>query len=84
MPVQKPKLETQAATANPVVSPPKVDYATELFNLLSLEDSGENDSRTCAVNNPWAGMQSVFFGCNIRAIVAWSMYFFLNKSFFTS
>ncbi|XP_015886993.3 ADP-ribosylation factor GTPase-activating protein AGD5 isoform X2 [Ziziphus jujuba] len=52
-PVQKPKLASQPATATPIVSPPKVDYATELFNLLSLGDSGETDSRASAVNNPW-------------------------------
>ncbi|KAF3451553.1 hypothetical protein FNV43_RR07648 [Rhamnella rubrinervis] len=59
-PVQKPKLEsqTETATANPVVSPPKVDYATELFNLLSMDNSRENDSATSAVDNSWGGIQS--------------------------
>ncbi|KAM7264615.1 hypothetical protein ACFE04_002298 [Oxalis oulophora] len=35
-----PKQETK------VVTPPKVDYATELFNLLSVGDSKENGSTT--------------------------------------
>lgn len=77
--MQKPWLESQTktATANTVVSPPKVDYATELFNLLSTDDSRENDSATSALNNSLGGIQCMFFGSsNIRAIVAWSMFFF--------
>ncbi|XP_022720520.1 probable ADP-ribosylation factor GTPase-activating protein AGD5 isoform X2 [Durio zibethinus] len=40
------------------VASPKVDYATELFNLLSMGDSRENDSNTSAHNNSWAGFPS--------------------------
>ncbi|XWS19535.1 hypothetical protein CRYUN_Cryun31cG0024200 [Craigia yunnanensis] len=40
------------------VVPPKVDYATELFNLLSMGDSRENDSTTSAHDNSWAGLPS--------------------------
>ncbi|XP_021295133.1 probable ADP-ribosylation factor GTPase-activating protein AGD5 isoform X5 [Herrania umbratica] len=37
---------------------PKTDYATELFNLLSMGDSRENGSKTSAHHNFWAGLSS--------------------------
>ncbi|KAG8386269.1 hypothetical protein BUALT_Bualt03G0131500 [Buddleja alternifolia] len=40
-------------------SPPKVDYATDLFNMLSMDSSVENASGASANNdNSWAGFQS--------------------------
>ncbi|KAK6264794.1 Arf GTPase activating protein - like 6 [Theobroma cacao] len=39
-------------------APPKIDYATELFNLLSMGDSRENGSKTSAHDNFWAGLSS--------------------------
>ncbi|KAF8409346.1 hypothetical protein HHK36_005421 [Tetracentron sinense] len=60
--VQKPEpVMLQAESANPtaVVSPPKVDYATDLFNMLSMEGPNENGSETSfADDNAWAGFQS--------------------------
>ncbi|GMH05665.1 hypothetical protein Nepgr_007505 [Nepenthes gracilis] len=49
----------QVAETSSVASPPKVDYATDLFNMLSTDDAGENSSDN--VNNDenaWAGFQS--------------------------
>ncbi|XP_073285415.1 ADP-ribosylation factor GTPase-activating protein AGD5-like [Primulina huaijiensis] len=40
------------------VSPPKVDYATDLFNMLSLDGSVENSAMVSADDNTWAGFQS--------------------------
>ncbi|KAL3821524.1 hypothetical protein ACJIZ3_007429 [Penstemon smallii] len=40
------------------VSPPKVDYATDLFNMLSLDGSAENATEASGDDNTWAGFQS--------------------------
>lgn len=40
------------------VSPPKVDYATDLFNMLSMDGSGENANGASGDDNLWAGFQS--------------------------
>ncbi|XP_010536999.1 PREDICTED: probable ADP-ribosylation factor GTPase-activating protein AGD5 [Tarenaya hassleriana] len=49
----------QAANAAPATDPPKVDYATDLFNMLSMDDPIENSSEaTSAEDNAWAGFQS--------------------------
>ena len=56
--VTKAELAKQAVTATPAVPPPKVDYATELFNLLSMGDSGQKGSETSAANdNAWVSFQ---------------------------
>ncbi|XP_057963259.1 ADP-ribosylation factor GTPase-activating protein AGD5-like [Malania oleifera] len=48
-----------AANISSVVSPPKVDYATDLFNMLSMDDSRENGSETSSADdNAWAGFQT--------------------------
>ncbi|KAF8370150.1 hypothetical protein HHK36_031780 [Tetracentron sinense] len=50
---------TQTANATTVVSPPKVDYATDLFNMLSMGGPSENGSETSSGDdNSWAGFQS--------------------------
>ncbi|XP_038711227.1 ADP-ribosylation factor GTPase-activating protein AGD5-like isoform X3 [Tripterygium wilfordii] len=46
--VLKVESAKQEATTTTVVTPAKVDYATELFNLLSMENSIENTSKTSA------------------------------------
>ncbi|KAK9268206.1 hypothetical protein L1049_010649 [Liquidambar formosana] len=56
--VSKAESRKEPAKAASVVSPPKVDYATDLFNMLSMEDSRENDSQKSADDNAWAGFQS--------------------------
>ncbi|KAK4491997.1 hypothetical protein RD792_002784, partial [Penstemon davidsonii] len=40
------------------VSPPKVDYASDLFNMLSMDGSVENATGASGDDNTWAGFQS--------------------------
>ncbi|KAJ6827322.1 putative ADP-ribosylation factor GTPase-activating protein AGD5 [Iris pallida] len=48
-----PKIET------PPAPPPKVDYATDLFNMLSMDCPNGNQSESSSTdNNSWAGFQS--------------------------
>ncbi|XP_010278369.1 PREDICTED: probable ADP-ribosylation factor GTPase-activating protein AGD5 [Nelumbo nucifera] len=63
--IQKPeavvqKVESTAHTTNSakVASPPKVDYATDLFNMLSMENPSESGTETPVDDNAWAGFQS--------------------------
>ncbi|KAJ0101202.1 hypothetical protein Patl1_04547 [Pistacia atlantica] len=49
----------QSANATPVASPPKVDFATDLFDMLSMDGPSENGSEaTSADDGLWAGFQS--------------------------
>uniref|UniRef100_A0A6M2FB29 Arf-GAP domain-containing protein n=1 Tax=Populus davidiana TaxID=266767 RepID=A0A6M2FB29_9ROSI len=49
----------KVADAAPAVSPPRVDFATDLFNLLSMDGPTENGSEAAANDdNSWAGFQS--------------------------
>ncbi|KAK9269517.1 hypothetical protein L1049_001293 [Liquidambar formosana] len=49
----------QAADTTPTTSPPKVDYATDLFNMLSVHGPSENGSESASADdNSWAGFQS--------------------------
>ncbi|OVA20200.1 Arf GTPase activating protein [Macleaya cordata] len=60
--VRKPEQaesSTQATAAAPVATPPKVDFATDLFNMLSMDGPSENGSETSSHDdNAWAGFQS--------------------------
>ncbi|PON44584.1 Arf GTPase activating protein [Parasponia andersonii] len=63
--VQQPEATKQAADSTPVAAPlpaatpPKVDYATDLFNMLSMDGPNENGSETASSDdNAWAGFQS--------------------------
>ncbi|TQD77311.1 hypothetical protein C1H46_037134 [Malus baccata] len=65
-PAQKPKpvvlkVEpvSEASSVRPVSIPIKVDYATYLFNLLSMEEDIENDSVVSASKNTLAGNHAV-------------------------
>uniref|UniRef100_A0A2P2K3B1 Arf-GAP domain-containing protein n=3 Tax=Rhizophora mucronata TaxID=61149 RepID=A0A2P2K3B1_RHIMU len=50
------KKAVDAASAG---SPPKVDFATDLFNMLSMDGPSENGSEAAAKDdNSWAGFQS--------------------------
>ncbi|XXG71371.1 hypothetical protein AAC387_Pa07g0642 [Persea americana] len=50
---------TQKAQATPNISPPTVDFATDLFNMLSVDGSSENASESSSLDdNAWAGFQS--------------------------
>ncbi|XP_010268821.1 PREDICTED: probable ADP-ribosylation factor GTPase-activating protein AGD5 [Nelumbo nucifera] len=56
--VQKAEPTTQAVNST-VVPPPKVDYATDLFNMLSMESPNANGRDTSSIDdNGWAGFQS--------------------------
>ncbi|CAL5200819.1 unnamed protein product [Lathyrus oleraceus] len=58
--------QQQAVTSKPSIdtvqsTPPKVDYATDLFNMLSMDDANANGSKAAgatADDNNWAGFQS--------------------------
>ncbi|GFZ04877.1 ARF-GAP domain 5 [Actinidia rufa] len=53
----------QVADSSPAVSPLKVDYATDLFNMLSMEGPSENSSEAASgADNAWAGFQSATDG----------------------
>lgn len=59
--IQKPEQSTPAEPSKQVtdaVISPKVDYATDLFNMLSLDGSNENAScEASAEDISWAGFQ---------------------------
>lgn len=45
-----------------VVSPPKVEVATDLFDMLSMHDcSGDNGSVATPTDDMWAGFQCMSF-----------------------
>ncbi|XP_038686515.1 ADP-ribosylation factor GTPase-activating protein AGD5-like isoform X2 [Tripterygium wilfordii] len=49
----------KAADAAPAASPPKVDLAADLFNMLSFDGPSENGSEAAPTeDNSWAGFQS--------------------------
>ncbi|KAJ0046071.1 hypothetical protein Pint_04434 [Pistacia integerrima] len=53
----------QSANATPVASPPKVDFATDLFDMLSMDGPSENGSEaTSADDGLWAGFQCMSQG----------------------
>ncbi|KAI3457508.1 hypothetical protein Pfo_014171 [Paulownia fortunei] len=55
----KPDAPTESSKlAVDTVSPPKVDYATDLFNMLSMDDSVESGAGASGDDNTWAGFQS--------------------------
>ena len=48
----------QALDAASVVSPPKVDFATDLFDMLSMDGPSENGLEVASPDdNAWAGFQ---------------------------
>ncbi|KAI3988190.1 hypothetical protein MKX01_011979 [Papaver californicum] len=51
--------KTVGTAPAPVASPPKVDFATDLFNMLSMDGPSEDGSDTSPHDdNGWAGFQS--------------------------
>ncbi|XP_057460837.1 ADP-ribosylation factor GTPase-activating protein AGD5-like isoform X2 [Actinidia eriantha] len=61
--VTSAELAKQVADSSPAVSPLKVDYATDLFNMLSMEGPSENSSEAASgADNAWAGFQSAADG----------------------
>ncbi|XP_058088447.1 ADP-ribosylation factor GTPase-activating protein AGD5 [Magnolia sinica] len=50
---------TQKVQPTPNIPPPKVDYATDLFNMLSMDGPSQNGSESSSVDDiSWAGFQS--------------------------
>lgn len=50
----------QAVECSPAVSAPKVDFATDLFNMLSMDGPAVNSSEVASADdNGWAGFQCV-------------------------
>lgn len=78
--VPKSKPAKQEASTTPVVAQRKVDYATDLFNLLSMDDSKENDSKTSADEKSWASFQCNFLNNIIKALF---LLWYLSFSCFT-
>ncbi|PNT13162.1 hypothetical protein POPTR_011G127000v4 [Populus trichocarpa] len=57
--VEATEAAKKVADAAPAVSAPKVDFATDLFNLLSMDGPSENGSEVASNDdNGWAGFQS--------------------------
>ncbi|XP_022139630.1 probable ADP-ribosylation factor GTPase-activating protein AGD5 [Momordica charantia] len=57
--VQQAEATKQTTNDAPAASPPKVDYATDLFNMLSFDSPSENGSAAVSTDdNSWAGFQS--------------------------
>lgn len=51
------KVMSSASNATPVALSPKVDYATQLFRMLCVDDSTENDSSSSDTNT-WVDFES--------------------------
>lgn len=57
MQIQKTEPAESANQVHEIVPPTKVDYATDLFNILSMDDSGETATGASGDDNNWAGFQ---------------------------
>ncbi|KFK27048.1 hypothetical protein AALP_AA8G327600 [Arabis alpina] len=67
-----PPVETtkQAVNVAPASDPPKVDFATDLFDMLSMDESTANTSEAApADDNSWAGFQSAGSGQTAEKVV---------------
>jgi hypothetical protein len=78
----------QASDAASTVSQPKVDYATDLFNILSMDGPSENGSGAASHDdNSWAGFQCMsllvtsFHLLDHQSSLASFIPFFVNVSF---
>lgn len=56
--VSEAKLAKKDNSTTSVVAPVKVDYATELFNLLCMDDAGGSEAKRPAVNNAWESFET--------------------------
>ncbi|KAF3453609.1 hypothetical protein FNV43_RR04049 [Rhamnella rubrinervis] len=57
--VPQAEVTKQATDTAPAAIPPKVDFATDLFNMLSMDGPNENGLEAApADDNSWAGFQS--------------------------
>ncbi|XP_057539956.1 ADP-ribosylation factor GTPase-activating protein AGD5 isoform X2 [Amaranthus tricolor] len=56
---QESEVTKQMANTSSAASPPKVDFATDLFNMLSMDDPSEGPSESANNDdNDWAGFQA--------------------------
>ncbi|CAN8248245.1 unnamed protein product [Cochlearia groenlandica] len=63
-------VETTKQAVNIAPEPPKVDFATDLFNMLSMDDPNANTSdSTPGDDNSWAGFQSAGSGQAAEKVV---------------
>ena len=55
-------METTKAAVNvaPASEPPKVDFATDLFDMLSMDEPTANPSEAAPADDNWAGFQCMF------------------------
>ena len=71
--MQQPEASKPVADTTPVATPPKVDYATDLFNMLSLDGPNENGSEAASADdNAWAGFQCTY----LFSPFVWSLFSF--------
>ena len=57
---QESEVTKQMANTSSAASPPKVDFATDLFNMLSMDDPSEGPSESANNDdNDWAGFQGI-------------------------
>ncbi|KAF7140171.1 hypothetical protein RHSIM_Rhsim06G0151000 [Rhododendron simsii] len=79
-PIVAPSESTmQAVECSPAVSAPKVDFATDLFNMLSMDGPSINTSEAASTDaNSWAGVQSAAEASRINptmGLAAGELYF---------
>ena len=70
--VSPPISDTPQPPSAPVAAPPpKVDYATDLFSMLSMDGPSENGiESSSADDNSWAGFQCKW----MRILLAWVLW----------
>ncbi|KAL0824584.1 hypothetical protein Bca101_048261 [Brassica carinata] len=64
-------VETTKAAVNvaPASEPPKVDFATDLFDMLSMDEPTANPSEAAPADDNWAGFQSAGNGQTVEKSV---------------
>ncbi|RID74284.1 hypothetical protein BRARA_B01390 [Brassica rapa] len=65
-------VETTKAAVNvaPAPEPPKVDFATDLFDMLSMDEPTANTPEAAPADDNWAGFQSAGNGQTVEKSVA--------------
>ncbi|XP_051134817.1 ADP-ribosylation factor GTPase-activating protein AGD5-like [Andrographis paniculata] len=59
IPKKEPTANAEPAKQAPAAAPPpKVDYATDLFNMLSMDGSSDKATETSGEDDAWAGFQA--------------------------
>jgi hypothetical protein len=71
---QQPAETSKPATDTAQSTPPKVDYATDLFNMLSMDDQNENGSKAAGATADdinWAGFQCMSVSLKKKHALHW-------------